>query len=74
MFFDASRRIVLVLLDVEDGTEVPEIKTECGVTVAPTRDAEVIVYVSDSHCKVVFDAVYGSPPGWDARGRSQEWL
>ena len=35
MFFDASRRIVLVLLDVEDGTEVPEIKTECGVTVAP---------------------------------------
>ena len=24
--------------------------------------AEVIVYVSDSHCKVVFDAVYGALP------------
>ena len=62
MFFDASRRIVLVLLDVEDGTEVPEIKTECGVTVAPIPRAEVIVYLSDSHCKVVFEAVYGALP------------
>ncbi|MDA4133384.1 MAG: hypothetical protein OK454_09730 [Thaumarchaeota archaeon] len=62
MFFDASRRIALVLLDVEDGTSLHEIKTECGITVSPVAPAELIVYVSDSQCKVVFGAVYGSLP------------
>ena len=64
----------LVLLDVEDGTSLHEIKTECGITVSPVAPAELIVYVSDSQCKVVFDAVYGSAPGRDARGRREEWL
>jgi hypothetical protein len=62
MFFDPSRRIALVLLDVEDGTSLHEIKTECGITVSPVAPAELIVYVSDSHCKVVFEAVYGALP------------
>ena len=74
MFFDASRRIVLVLLDVEDGTSLHEIKTECGITVSPVAPAELIVYVSDSHCKVVFEAVYGASRtgrSWSPRRMAQ---
>lgn len=62
MFYDATRRIVLILMDVEDGTNLDAIETECEVTVSPAKPAEVIVYLSESHCKVVFEASYGALP------------
>jgi hypothetical protein len=61
VFFDPTRGLAIITLDVAEGTDLERIKTPCGVVVSPAAPAEVIL--RDESCRdLVYDASYGQLP------------